>query len=112
MESNMISSPVYPGRPARRRALATTIAIGLIATSAVLGLVVAGVTFGALAIAFEIAVPIAQQYDVSVSAADMAMAARLADFWWVFGTLSVASFLGAGVVTVKAIAHLDSAPRD
>ena len=101
-----------PGRDTGRRGLVATIAIGLIASAAVLGLLVSGVTFLALAIAFEIAVPIAQQYHVSVSAADMAMAGRIAEFWWVFGAISVASFLAAAVVAVKSVGHLVPTPRD
>ena len=76
MESAMTThASTQPGRDTGHRGLVATIAIGLIASAAVLGLLVSGVTFLALAIAFEIAVPIAQQYHVSVSAADMAMAA-------------------------------------
>ena len=112
MESAMTTSPVtQQPRHGERRSLAATIAIALIASSAVLGLLVSGVTFLALAIAFQIAVPIAQQYHVSVSAADMAVAGRIAEFWWVFGAISVASFLAAAVVAVKAVSRLDSAPR-
>jgi uncharacterized oligopeptide transporter (OPT) family protein len=111
-ESAMTTSPVtqQPGH-GERRSLAATIAIALIASSAVLGLLVSGVTFLALAVAFQIAVPIAQQYHVSVSAADVAMAGHIAEFWWVFGAISVASFLAAAVVAVKAVSRLDSAPR-
>ena len=112
LESAMTTSSVT-GQPrlGERRGLAATIAIALIASSAVLGLLVSGVTFLALAIAFQIAVPIAQQYHVSVAATDMEMAGRIAEFWWVFGAISVASFLAAAVVAAKAISRLDSAPR-
>src|SRR2546423_3873400 len=95
-----------PARPTRRPGAATTIAIGLVAASAVFGLLIAGITFGALAIAFEIAVPIAQQYHVTISAADLAMADRIGGFWWVFGGLSLASFVAAAVGAVKAIGYL------
>lgn len=109
----MISSsvPFADGQP-RSRGLATTIAVALIASSAVLGLFVAGVTFGALAIAFQIAIPIAQQYAVSISAADMAVAARIGAFWWVFGAVSIAAFAGAGIAATKAIRYLDSPRQD
>jgi uncharacterized oligopeptide transporter (OPT) family protein len=113
MESAVTSSAAtQPGRDTPRRGIVLTIAISLIASSAVLGLLVAGVTFLALAIAFEVAVPIAQQYHVSVSAADMAVAGRLAEFWWVFTAVSVGSFVAAAVVAVKAVSHLDPAPLD
>ncbi len=39
------------------------------------------------------------------------MAGRIAEVWWVFGAISVASFLAAAVVAVKAVGRLDSAPR-
>jgi uncharacterized oligopeptide transporter (OPT) family protein len=113
MESAVTNSAAtQPGRDTPRRGIVLTIAISLIASSAVLGLLVAGVTFLALAIAFEVAVPIAQQYHVSVSAADMAVAGRLAEFWWVFTAVSVGSFVAAAVVAVKAVSHLDPAPLD
>ena len=112
MESAMTSSPVtQQPRYGQRRSPAATIAIALIASSAVLGLLVSGVTFLALAIAFQIAVPIAQQYHVSVSAADMTVAGRIAEFWWIFGAISIASFVAAAVVAVKAVSRLDSTPR-
>jgi hypothetical protein len=47
-----------------------------------------------------------------VSAADLVLAARFADAWWVFTVLAVASFVGAVYVTVKAITILSPAPRD
>ena len=106
------SATTQAGINTGRRGPVATLAIGLIAAAAVLGLLVSGVTFLALAIAFQIAVPIALQYQVTVSAADMAVAARIAGFWWVFGAISVASFLAAAVVAVKAVSHLDPAPRD
>jgi hypothetical protein len=63
-------------------------------------------------IAFPIAGPIAAQYHVVVPAADLALAERLADFWWLFGLLAIASVGAAVVVAVKAIEHLSPAPRD
>jgi hypothetical protein len=42
----------------------------------------------------------------------MAVAGRIAEFWWVFGAISAASFLAAVIVAVKAIGHLDPAPQD
>lgn len=96
----------------RRPGTAAAIVIGLIAAAAVLGLFVAGVTFLALAIAFPIAVPIANEFHVAVSANDAALAQRFADIWWVFGGLAVASVVGAVVVAVKAIQHLSPTSRD
>jgi hypothetical protein len=91
-------------------AAAATAAI--VAGITVLTLFVTGITFLALAVAFPIAVPIAQAYNVPVSAADIALAARFADLWWAFAALAFASFGAALVVMVKVISFLSPAPRD
>ena len=96
-------SPHLQSHLTGRRNPVVTLAIALVAGSAVLGLLVSGVTF--------LAVPIAQHYTVSISAADIALAGRIAEFWWVFATISVASFIGALVVAVKTVRHLGSPPR-
>ena len=90
----------------------TAVAIAIVATVAVAGLFLAGITFFGLAIAFPIAGPIAAQYHVHVPAADLALADRLADFWWVFGAMSIAFVGAAVVVAVKAIERLSPTPRD
>ena len=74
--------------------------------------IVAGITFFALAVAFPIAVPIAESYNLPVSAADAALAARFADLWWAFAGLAIASFGAVIVVMVKAISFLSPTPRD
>ena len=104
-------SPHLQSHLTGRRNPVVTLAIALVAGSAVLGLLVSGVTFLALGLAFALAVPIAQHYTVSISAADIALAGRIAEFWWVFATISVASFIGALVVAVKTVRHLGSPPR-
>jgi hypothetical protein len=91
---------------------AAAVTIGIVAAVAVLALLTAGMTFLGLAIAFPIAVPVAQQFHVAVSATDLALAERFAAFWWVFGIFSVVSFVAAGVVAIKAIQHLSPTPRD
>jgi hypothetical protein len=96
-----------PRNETARPGLAATIAIGFIASAAVFGLLISGTVFLALAVSFEIAIPIAQRYAVSVTPADMAVAARLAEFWWIPGAISIASFFGAAVVAVMAVRHLD-----
>lgn len=88
------------------------IAAAIVAAATVFGLFIAGIAFAALAIAFPIAIPFAEQYNLHVSAADLVLAARFADAWWVFAVLAVASFVGAVYVTVKAITILSPAPRD
>jgi hypothetical protein len=86
------------------------VVVGIAAVVAVLALFVAGVTFFGLAIAFPIAVPVAEAYHLSFRVADAALAERLAAFWWVFAGAAIACFSGAAVVTVKAVRFLS--PRD
>jgi hypothetical protein len=83
---------------------------GIAAIAAVLILFVVGVTFFALAIAFPIAVPMAEAYHLPIRVADAALANRLAGFWWLFGGLSIGSFVAAAVVAVKAVDFVS--PRD
>ena len=87
----------------RRPSPAAAAAIVVIAGAAILGLFIAGVTFIGLAIAFPIAVPVAAHYHVAVSAADAALAERLADFWPLFAGLGFASLVAAVVVAIKAL---------
>jgi hypothetical protein len=87
------------------------IAIALIAGTAILGLFVAAITFFALALAFPIAVPIAEQFHVFVPPADLALAERLADFAWAFGALGIGSLVAAVFVAVKSIQLLSPTDR-
>lgn len=103
------SSTAHPSTAGRSIGV---IAAAIVAAATILGLFIAGITFAALAIAFPIANPSADQDDLPVSVADLALAARFADAWWVFAVLAVASFAGAAYVTVKAITILSPAPRD
>jgi len=96
----------------RRPDTAAAVVIGLVAIVAVIGLFIAGVTFLGLAIAFPIVGQVVADYHLVVSATDLALADRLAGFWWLFGLLSVASVAAAVVVAVKAIQHLSPTPRD
>jgi len=84
--------------------------VGVAAVIAVLALFAAGVTFFGLAIAFPIAIPVAEAYHVHVRVADAALAARLADFWPVFAAGSITSFFAAAAIAVKAARFLS--PRD
>jgi hypothetical protein len=100
-------------RPARSGPTpAAAVSIAVIAGIAILTFIVAGITFFALAVAFPIAVPIAEAYNLPVSASDTALAARFAELWWAFGALGFASFASAIVVIVKAISVLSPTPRD
>ncbi|HEV7811283.1 MAG TPA: hypothetical protein VGO64_11830 [Candidatus Limnocylindrales bacterium] len=86
--------------------------VGLIAGLAVLTLIVAGITFAALAVAFPIAVPVAEAWHLPVAAADRILAGQFAALWWAFAALAVASFSAALVIVVKLIGFLSPGPRD
>ena len=91
------------------------IAAGVIALTggiAVLVLLVVGLTFFGLAIAFPIALPVAHAYHVPISAADAAIAERLAPLWWAFLALAVAIFGAAGAIVVKLIGFLSPTAND
>src|SRR4051794_19665496 len=88
-----------------------TIAIALVASAAILGLAISAVAFLAVGLAFAFAVPIAQQYAVSFSAADMAVAGRVAELWWGFGVVSATSLVAAVIVATTAVRHLRRAPQ-
>src|SRR5437879_11143434 len=100
--------------PAARRgpSPAAAVVIGAIAAVSALTLLMVGLTFFGLAIAFPIALPIAAAYHLPVSAADAALAERFAPFWWAFLALAVASLAAAAVIVVKVIDVLSPAARD
>jgi hypothetical protein len=75
----------------------------VVGISVVSALVVAGLTFFGLAIAFPIAIPVAEHYNLPVKASDLALARQFAGLWWVFAAASVASFTAAVVTVVKLI---------
>lgn len=93
-----------------RHGAAATVAIAIVAGSTVFGLIIAAITFGALAIAFPMAVPIAHQFQVAVSANDVQLAERFASLWWVFAGVSIMSLLAAIAVIVATVKHLEPAP--
>jgi hypothetical protein len=99
------SSQLQPVRSSSSTA-ASAVAIVLVAGAAILALSVAGITFIGMAIAFPIAVPVALQFHVAVSAADVAIAQKFAEYAWLFAVLGVASFGAAGAVAFKAISKL------
>jgi hypothetical protein len=91
------------------------IAAGIIALTggiAVLVLLVVGLTFFGLAIAFPIALPVAQAYHVPISAADAAIAERFAPLWWAFLAVAIATFAAAGVIVVKLVSVLSPTAKD
>jgi len=99
-----VSSPrAAPSGPTPAGVIGTVI----VSSVTILALFVAAVTFFALAIAFPIAVSVAPQYNIPVSAADVALAERFAGYWWVFAGFGLASLVSAAVVTLKAVEHMD-----
>jgi len=100
-----------PAQPARRGSSSALI-VGLAGAATILVLLVVGLTFFGLAVAFPIAIPVAQAYHLPVSASDAAIVARFAPLWWAFAGLAIASFAAAAVVLVKVINFVSPAPRD
>ena len=106
------AQPADTAAARRSPSAAAALVVGMIATVIVLVLLVAGLTFFALAIAFPIAIPVALAYHLPVSATDAALAQQFANLWWAFGALAIASFAAAGVIVVKAIAYVSPVPND
>jgi hypothetical protein len=96
--------------PVHRGAFAS-LAIAVVAGSIVFGLVLAAITFGAIAIAFPLAVPIAEAFRVAVSPTDVLIAERLASLWWVFAGVAVASLIAAAAISIKTVIYLGRPPR-
>lgn len=100
--------------PAPARAGASplvVVAIVFVAAIAFVTLITAGITFAALAIAFPMAVPVAEQFGVAIKATDAAIAQLAAGYWWAFVALSVTSFGAAALVVVGSIRAISSADR-
>jgi hypothetical protein len=87
------------------------VAIVVVAAIAFVTLVTAGITFVSLAIAFPIAVPVAEHFHVVVREADAVLAQQLAGFWWAFVALAIASFGGAALVVAAAVRALGATQR-
>lgn len=104
----VFASPAINLRPdPKRPAVKAATLIGGIVVLIAFGLV--GTTFLGLAIAGPIALPVAQQQHIYVSASDTVIAKQLASTWWVFAIASVASFAAALATIVKLIQRLDPA---
>jgi hypothetical protein len=100
-----------PTRRAASRSLGA-ILIAVIATTVVGVLTIAGITFVGLAIAFPIALPVAERFHVAVSTADAAIAQQFAQFAWVFAVFALASFTAAAGILIKTITTLSPSERD
>ena len=95
--------------PSRRSPLAA-IVLGIAGVAVFLGLVLAGLVFFALAIAFPIAVPLAASFGAPVTPHDAELANRFAGMTWAFVGLSIGSFagsLGFLALTIRAIAPVE-----
>jgi hypothetical protein len=104
----MTTSFLLESQPFRRGpSVDVAVAVGLFSVVAVLTLFLAGATFLGLAIV-PIATPVSGAYQIHVRVADVALAVRLADFWWLFAGLSIASFAGAASVAAKASKFLSN----
>ena len=104
----MTTSFLLQPQPFRRGPSAeVAIVLGLVSIVAVLTLFMAGAAFLGLAIA-PIASPVAGAAQIHLRVADMALAVRLADLWWLFAGLSIASFAAAAAVAAKASAFLSN----
>jgi hypothetical protein len=106
----MTTSFNQPAQASRGASPAVAVVVGLVTVVAVFALITAGFTFFGLAIAFPIAVPVAEAYHMPIRAADAALAQQFAGFWWVFAGLAVASFVAAAAVIVGVVRFLS--PRD
>jgi hypothetical protein len=101
-------------QPAPARAGASpfaVVAIVFVAAIAFVTLITAGISFAALAIAFPVAVPVAEYFNVPFTAADAAIAQLAASYWWAFVALAVTSFGAAALVAVGSIRAISSSDR-
>jgi hypothetical protein len=73
-------------------------------------LAIAGITFVSLAIAFPIAVSVADQYSVYVSASDLALATQFSAYAPAFFVAGIGFFVAALVTIVKLIQRIDRGP--
>src|SRR5262245_9373712 len=97
--------------PARSVSPATALAIVVVAAIAFLALITAGITFIGFAIAFPLAVPVAEYFGVAFTATDAVIAQVAAGFWWAFLALAVATFGAASLVVIAAIKALTPSNR-
>ena len=86
--------------------------VGVAGVVGSIALVVAGLTFVGLAIAFPIAVPIAESHGLPLAVHDVELARQFAQFAWVFAVLAVVAFTGAVAVLVAVVRAISPAPRD
>jgi hypothetical protein len=88
---------------------ANTAAIVILGGALIGFFLLAGTTFAALAIAFPIALTVAQALPVYVSQSDIAIATQLGTLWPLFIVAAVASFVAALATLVKLIQRVSPA---
>jgi hypothetical protein len=102
-----IQSPSSAAQPSRN-----VLAVGIAGAAAAAGLFIAGLVLFAVAIAAPIALPIAEQLNLDVTASDIEIARQLAAFWWLLAIASIASFFAAFAVIVKVIGRVSPVPAE
>jgi hypothetical protein len=109
----MTASFAPPPAPARHGPHPVVAAIvGVAGVAGALVLIVAGLTFVGLAIAFPIAAPIAEAHRLTIPARDLDLARQFAQFSWVFGGLAVAAFTSAVALLVGVLRAVSPTARD
>ena len=104
----MTTSFLLEPQPFRRGpSVDVAVAAGLASAIGVLTFFLAGAAFFGLAIA-PIVTPASAASEIHIRVADLAVAVRLADVWWVFAGLSVASFAAAATIAARASAFLSN----
>jgi hypothetical protein len=101
--------------PAPARRPHSSIAAAIIGVGGAIGataLVLAGLTFVGLAIAFPIAVPIAESHGLTIPAHDLELARQFAQFTWVFAALAVGAFTGAVALLIGVLRAISPTARD
>jgi hypothetical protein len=104
------SQPIHATSQHTTHGAAATIAVAIVAGTAVAGLFLAAITFGALAIAFPIAAPVAQEFHVAVRQSDIQIAQQFAAMWWVFGGLAIVCLAAASAIVLKTVTHFGPKP--
>jgi len=103
---NVDAQPSNSG-PSESTKIAAIVVLGL-GLTAVLAL--AGITFVSLAVAFPIAISVADQYSAYISASDLALATQFSAYAPAFFVAGIATLVAALVTIVKLIQRIDRGP--
>ena len=102
-----IEAPQAKNGPSESTKIAAIVVLGLGLAGF---LVLAGITFASLAVAFPIAIAVVDQYGLYVSASDLALATQFSAYAPAFFFAGVASLVAALVTIVKLIQRIDRGP--